>query len=110
MPLSLRREWLIQVPVLSESLEKRLATRQRHLDEAAQKIKEGIITFAGGILSNPTMDGDNKEMTATIFTVSVETEEEAWKILKDDIYSTTGIWDAKKAQIFPFKTGVRTAL
>lgn len=101
------REWLIQVPIEPGTLEKRLALRQQHIEEAMPKIKEGIITFAGGILSKPTVDGDNKDMTVTMFTVISETEDEARKILDEDIYTTAGIWDSKKAQIFPWKTGIR---
>jgi uncharacterized protein YciI len=104
MSLSISREWLIQVPILPDSIEKRLATREQHLNEAKRKIEDGIITFAGGILASPTIDGDNKEMTVTLFIVTVDTEEEARRILENDIYSTSGIWDVKGAQIFPFMT------
>ncbi|KAM5373442.1 hypothetical protein ACJZ2D_006936 [Fusarium nematophilum] len=101
------REWLVQIPIIPGSLEKRLALRQQHFDEAASKIKDGTITFAGGILSKPTVDGDNKDMTMTLVTVNVETEEEARAIIKGDVYSVEGVWDFKKMQVFAFKTGLR---
>ncbi|KAH7166593.1 hypothetical protein EDB81DRAFT_638675 [Dactylonectria macrodidyma] len=104
------REWLLQVPLLPGSLETRLAVRSQHIGEAMPKVKEGIITFAGGILSKPTVDGDNKDMTIVLFTVKAETEEKARKIMEDDIYTTAGVWDTKKAQISPWKTGIRVPL
>ncbi|CAK7221950.1 hypothetical protein SBRCBS47491_004704 [Sporothrix bragantina] len=103
-------EWLIQVPVLPGTVDKRIQLRQHHFADAKALIEKGIITFAGGILANPTTDGDNKEMTITLFTVSVPTLDEAWQILERDVYTTAGIWDTTKAEIFPFRTGVRVSL
>ncbi|CAK7201042.1 hypothetical protein SEUCBS139899_003743 [Sporothrix eucalyptigena] len=103
-------EWLIQVPVLPGTVDKRIQLRQQHFSDAKALIEKGVITFAGGILANATTDGDNKEMTVTLFTVSVPTLAEARQILERDVYTTEGIWDATKAEIFPFRTGVRAAL
>ncbi|KAL1895029.1 hypothetical protein Sste5346_005449 [Sporothrix stenoceras] len=103
-------EWLIQVPVLPGTVEKRIQLRSQHYADAKSLIESGFITFAGGILENPTTDGDNKDMTVTLFTVSVPTREEAKAILERDVYTKEGIWDVSKAEIFPFKTGIRAAM
>ncbi|KAF5010934.1 hypothetical protein FDECE_2897 [Fusarium decemcellulare] len=107
MSLPSLTEWLIQVPVIPGSFEKRVSLRQQHFNEAMPKIRDGIITFAGGVLSEPTLDGDNKGMTMTIITVNAENEAEARKVVEEDVYSSQGVWDIGKMQIFAFKTGIR---
>lgn len=104
------QEWLIQVPVLSGTVEKRIELRSQHYADAKALIESGVITFAGGILEKPTTDGDNKDMTITLFTVSVPTQEEARSILERDVYTKERIWDVNKAQVLPFKTGIRAPM
>lgn len=103
-------EWLIQVPVLPGTVDKRILLRSQHYADARALIESGVITFAGGVLEKHSTDGDNKDMTVTLFTVSVPTREEAREILERDVYTKEGIWDVSKAEIFLFKTGIRASM
>ena len=102
-----KREWFLQVPINPGTLEKRLALRKQHIEDALPKVEQGIITLAAAILSKPTEDGDNKDMVKAIATVVAKTEEEARNILADDVYTKEGIWDADKIEVYPLRTGIR---
>lgn len=103
-----QREWFLEVPINPGTLQKRLELRQKHIADAMPKVERGIITLAASILSKPTEDGDNKDMVKAIATVIAKDENEAKKVLADDIYTREGIWDAENIRVYPLRTGIRT--
>lgn len=49
-------------------------------------------------------------MIGSVMIAHAATKEEVIERLKKDIYTTSGVWDWDKVQIYPFKSAVRTAL
>ncbi len=104
------KEWLVQIPDHPNALEKRLAVRQKHLDNLKPKIDAGIVVFGGAMLSKHPNEGEGPDMTGSIMLIKANTETDVREFLENDQYTKGGAWNPKEAKIYPFKCAVRTAL
>ena len=104
------KEWLVQIPDHPNALEKRLAVRQKHLDNLKPKIDAGIVVFGGATLSKHPNEGGSPDMTGSVMLIKANSEEEVREFLENDQYTKGGAWNPKEAKIYPFRCAVRTAL
>lgn len=49
-------------------------------------------------------------MRGSVLVFHADTEAEVRKLLQDDIYTEAGVWDLSKVQIYPIKSGFRSAV
>ncbi|OAL32796.1 hypothetical protein AYO20_07753 [Fonsecaea nubica] len=103
-------EWLVIVPDHPNALDKRLAVRPQHLSALTPKIEAGIVVFGGATLSKHPAEGETPDMTGSAMLIKANTEQEVKELLANDAYTKGGAWDVSKAQIFPFRCAVRTAM
>jgi uncharacterized protein len=61
-------------------------------------------------MSSPPVEGETPPMIGSALIVVASTKEEVIERLKNDIYSTSGVWDVDNAQIWPFKSAIRSNL
>ncbi|KAG7004834.1 peroxisomal-coenzyme A synthetase [Physcia stellaris] len=61
----------------------------------------------GATLSEPIQDPSSPKITGSIMLALAESKEEVIQQLKEDIYSTSGVWDWDKVQVHPFKSAFR---
>ncbi|KAI9572120.1 hypothetical protein HD554DRAFT_2067090 [Boletus coccyginus] len=83
--------------------ERRLAVRPRHLENVHQLAKEGIIRVGGAVLtSDPANPADaGRKFFGSFIIIEAESLEAARKIVENDIYYTTDVWDKEKLQVLP---------
>lgn len=73
--------------------------------------KENRIIMGGAMFSHPPKEGEEPlPMVGSALLAYAETKEEVLEIVKNDIYSTSGVWDLSKVQIWPFKSAIRSDL
>jgi uncharacterized protein YciI len=73
--------------------------------------KENRVIMGGAMLSHPLLEGENPPpMVGSALIVFAESKEEAMEIVKNDIYTTSGVWNLDKIQIWPFKSAIRSDL
>ncbi|KAL7273482.1 hypothetical protein RUND412_003657 [Rhizina undulata] len=101
-------EFFVHLPDLPNA--NRHRARPLHLQKAIPMIRNNdFLRFGGAYLkSHPeTAEEDPVDRMAGSFTVVVaESKEDVIKRLKEDPYTTEGVWDIEKARIWPFKTAV----
>ncbi|KIX10684.1 uncharacterized protein Z518_01768 [Rhinocladiella mackenziei CBS 650.93] len=101
-------EWLVHIPDLPNTVARRLAVRQQHLDELEPFIKDGTVVFGGATLSKHPNKHEKLDLTGSLMVVKADSEEKLMEFLKRDIYSRNGNWDWSKAQITPFVSAGQT--
>ncbi|KAJ6000767.1 hypothetical protein N7481_001176 [Penicillium waksmanii] len=63
--------------------------------------------YLGAMLNAHPAEGETPSFKGSMMLALAENEEEVRKILENDIYVRSGVWDMEKAQIIPFKSAVR---
>lgn len=105
-----KHEWLVVVPDLPGTLAKRLAVRAEHLSGILPSREAGIVKFGGGIVNGlpaNTADPNTWDFAGSSLVVVAESQAEVVKLLEQDIYTKSGVWDVPKAQIYWLKTAFR---
>ena len=103
-------DWLVQISDLPNALQKRMDNLQAHLSYNKPQIEAGTLVFSGPTLSSQPKSNEIPPMTGTVMLLRASTEEEAWKLVKENPYATTGIWDMDKAVVTPFRCVVRKGM
>ncbi|KAI4681856.1 uncharacterized protein J4E84_007453 [Alternaria hordeiaustralica] len=105
------QEWLIIVPDHKDALQKRIASRPKHL-EGLKADREDMWLWGGAMLEEPIKEGDTgpPKMKGSACLIGAKTREEVVERLKQDVYVKEGVWNLEDMQIIPFKSAVRKAL
>jgi uncharacterized protein len=104
------KEWLVKVPDHAGALEKRMASRPAHFAGLKGNVDSGVIVFGGALLSKQPEEGEAPAMNGSFLMVKADTEEDVWKLLKQDPYTKGGAWNMDAVEIWPFKCAIRTAM
>ena len=73
--------------------------------------KANFILWGGAMLEHvPAEDENPPPIIGSTLLAYAETKEEVVEALKKDVYSTSGVWDWSKVQIWPFRSAVRSDL
>jgi hypothetical protein len=74
-------------------------------------VKAGKLVMGGAYMSDPPKpDEVPPPMIGSVLVAVAATKEEVLERLSKDIYTTSGVWDIEKVQIWPFKSAVRTGM
>ncbi|MCJ1374701.1 hypothetical protein MMC20_005933 [Loxospora ochrophaea] len=83
-----------------------LTISRDHLRNLAPQVENGF----WALLDEPYREGSSMKISGSAILANAVSKEEVLEVLKRDVYSTSGIWDWSKVQIYPFKSAVRKAL
>jgi hypothetical protein len=81
-----------------------------HLKNVKSEFEAGNFVLGGAYMSAPPKEGETPPMIGSALIAVAETKEEVIEKLKKDIYATSGVWDVDNAQIWPFKSALRSGL
>jgi len=101
-------EYLVQIPDFPNALDKRLAVRPQHLKDITPKVEAGKVVLGGAMLSRQPKEGEQPDMLGSVMIVKADSEEEVKEMLENDIYAKGGAWDVQNANIWNFKTALRS--
>jgi len=88
-------------------LERRFSVREKHLKGIDGMLDSGIMKFGGALLAPELTDEcGRKKMTGSLMFYEAESIEEVRKIVKSDIYYTSGVWNRENVVIAPFVTAM----
>jgi uncharacterized protein len=81
-----------------EAPQRRLAVREKHLQEVQPAVAAGIVQVGGALLNQEGI------MIGSMMILEAESEEAAREFLSKDIYSKTKVWQS--FEIYPFRRAV----
>ncbi|KAF9244983.1 hypothetical protein BU15DRAFT_41434 [Melanogaster broomeanus] len=86
------------------ALARRLAVRPSHLENAGKLINQGIFRVAGGVLTSDSANAapSDRKFFGSCLIVEAESLEAVRKLIEEDVYYKTGVWDKEKLLILPF--------
>ncbi|KAI1852775.1 hypothetical protein JX265_003261 [Neoarthrinium moseri] len=96
------RDYLVHVPDHPNTLSIRLATNKEHNEDAIPLVKAGRVPFFGSTLSRHGVEGEQPIENGTIMVFKARSEEEIKAIIKKDVFTKAGVWNADRAMIWPF--------
>jgi uncharacterized protein YciI len=102
-------EWLVVVPDKPGAQDKRLEVRSRHLEGTVPFVESGQYKTGGAILNEKPESDDATKFSfyGSTLVMVAESKDEVLSILSKDIYTTSGVWDLEKAQVWPVKIAFR---
>ncbi|KAL4873143.1 hypothetical protein BDV12DRAFT_192637 [Aspergillus spectabilis] len=101
------KEFLCIVPDKPGAQAKRLEVRPLHLEGVKALAHAGKVVVGGAMLESHPAEGETPSFKGSMLICVVDKEEEAWEIIRNDIYVKSGVWDLDAAQVIPFKSGIR---
>ncbi|KAK2467843.1 hypothetical protein APHAL10511_000138 [Amanita phalloides] len=86
------------------TLDKRYEVRSRHLEGINPLIASGVVQVAGMITDpeTPLVDGERKKAIGSVLIVQAENIDEVRRLIENDIYIESGVWDQERLVIAPF--------
>ncbi|KAK9473829.1 uncharacterized protein V1510DRAFT_402115 [Dipodascopsis tothii] len=101
-------DYVVIIPDLPGTVEKRVSVRTEHLANVKSLESRGIMTMGGAYLDDPIASDKNPPtFKGSVMTFKAESKEELIAILKEDVYTTAGVWDWDNAQVYDFACAVR---
>ncbi|PWY86228.1 YCII-related domain protein [Aspergillus heteromorphus CBS 117.55] len=108
--MSAKNEFLCILPDKPGVQAKRVEVRSQHLEGVKPLVEAGTLVAGGAMLNSHPKEGESLSFQGSMLIVVAESKEEAEKVIQNDIYTKSGVWDLEKAQIIPFKSAVRVGL
>ncbi|KAL9616085.1 MAG: hypothetical protein Q9160_009004 [Pyrenula sp. 1 TL-2023] len=102
-PSSLLNEYLIIIPDVPHTIQKRLKVRPQHFVELKPDIASQKVTFGGAMLEEHLKPGDDgpQKMCGSAMLIRAASQEEALERVRKDVYTKEGVWDMDKVQVWP---------
>jgi uncharacterized protein len=85
-------------------------SNRTHLEKVQAEHKAGFFVLGGAYMSSPPKEGETPPMIGSALIAVAETKEEVLDRLRSDVYTTSGVWDVDKVQIWPFRSAIRSGL
>ncbi|KAE8349476.1 hypothetical protein BDV28DRAFT_160453 [Aspergillus coremiiformis] len=105
--MSTKKEFICLIPDKPGTLQKRLEVRNQHLEGVKPLTENGSMVLAGGMLNSHPAFGETPSFRGSALIVVAEDEGCVRDILREDVYTRTGVWDVENVQIIPFMCAVR---
>jgi len=85
------------MPDYPDAIARRTKVRPKHIEVANKRRASGQIVLGGAILDQ---DGN---MAGSGMVLRADSEEEAWKVIKNDEYWKNNVWEKEKVIVRPFR-------
>ncbi|KAJ5342060.1 hypothetical protein N7541_011184 [Penicillium brevicompactum] len=109
-----KKEFLCILPDKPGAQAKRLEVRPLHLEGVKPLVASGAVVAGAGTCRRNAQRTPrrrrNPSFKGSMMMVVADSAEQAFELLKKDIYVVSGVWDMDNAQIIPYKSAVREAL
>ncbi|KAK1569867.1 uncharacterized protein LY79DRAFT_594627 [Colletotrichum navitas] len=104
------KEFLCILPDKPDALARRLEVRATHLAGAQAHAGNGKIALGGAMFGEHPTEGKTPSFKGSVIIYTAKDAEEAWELIRNDVYAKSDVWDLEKAQVIPFKSAVRESL
>ncbi|CAJ0548493.1 Ff.00g021060.m01.CDS01 [Fusarium sp. VM40] len=98
------------MPDKPDALELRSKVKAQHYEGVQPLIASGKLLAGGPMLEKHPEEGDPALFKGSVVIYTGETAQDVRKLIENDIYATSGVWDLDQVQIIPFMSTVREPL
>ncbi|KAI0340431.1 hypothetical protein BDW22DRAFT_1334556 [Trametopsis cervina] len=81
---------------------RRAATRAQHVEHMGKLGKDGVLRTGGGMLAPDEYGAVERTVRGSIMIFECESLDAVRKIIEEDVYWTTLVWDHERLSIIPF--------
>ncbi|OLN96035.1 hypothetical protein CCHL11_03247 [Colletotrichum chlorophyti] len=110
MATGVKKEFLCILPDKPDSLARRLEVRPTHLAEVKPLVAAGKAVAGGAMFEEHPSEGKQPVFKGSVLIYTVQNAEEAWELIRNDVYAKNDVWDLEKAQVIPYVSAVREPL
>ncbi|BCS23922.1 YciI family protein [Aspergillus puulaauensis] len=93
--------FLAVIPDKIGVLGKRMEVRGEHKNGVKLLIESGVISLGGPTLVSHPLVGEEPQINGSVLLLNADTQEEILEIVRQDIYTTSGVWDLQNIRILP---------
>jgi hypothetical protein len=108
MTMSPAHKFVVYAPDKTDeaTFARRLSVRPTHMLGANELIAKGVIKYAGAMLTPSSVESQTAEqkMIGSMIVYEAQNIDVVKKMVENDIYYTSGVWDPEQLVILPFKT------
>ncbi|OHF04117.1 hypothetical protein CORC01_00456 [Colletotrichum orchidophilum] len=105
------KEFLCILPDKPDALARRLEVRPTHLANAQGHKSNGKVAVGGAMFEKEhPVEGQTPGFKGSVMIYTVKDADEAWELIRGDVYAKNDVWDLEKAQVIPFKSAIRESL
>ncbi|TDZ54516.1 Aspercryptin biosynthesis cluster protein B [Colletotrichum trifolii] len=105
-----KKEFLCILPDKADALPRRLEVRSTHLADVKPLVAAGKVAAGGAMFEQHPAEGRQTVFKGSMIIYTVRNVDEAWELIRNDIYAKSDVWDLEKAQVIPYVSAVREAL
>ncbi|KAH6957341.1 hypothetical protein DER45DRAFT_615283 [Fusarium avenaceum] len=105
-----KKEFLCILPDKPNALELRKSVKADHYKGIQPLVASGKLLAGGAIFEKHPIEGEPALFRGSVVVYAGDNEAEVRKIIENDIYATSGVWDLGKTQIIPYVAAVREPL
>ncbi|KAJ5662715.1 hypothetical protein N7462_011641 [Penicillium macrosclerotiorum] len=105
-----KNEFLCIIPDRPNISSLRKTVKRGHYEGIQPLIAQGKLVAGGAIFKEHPEGGKEAQFKGSVIVYTGKDAEEVRDIISKDIYATSGVWDLKKIQIFPYVPAVRLPL
>ncbi|OQE27288.1 hypothetical protein PENSTE_c004G00122 [Penicillium steckii] len=89
------------MPDRPDTLNVRKRVKSGHYEGIQPLIAQGKLVDGGAIFKEHPQEGKDSQFLGSLVVYTGENVGEVRKIIENDIYATSGVWDLEKVQIYP---------
>ncbi|PLB38959.1 uncharacterized protein BDW47DRAFT_104008 [Aspergillus candidus] len=106
-----KKEFICICPDKPGVVDKRIEVRPLHLEGMKPLVEAGEVVLGGAMFDHHPQEGESvPAFSGSMLLVRAENTDAVKQIIKNDIYTRSGVWDEEKVQIIPFKSAVRVGM
>ncbi|KAI9934252.1 hypothetical protein ASPWEDRAFT_26065 [Aspergillus wentii DTO 134E9] len=102
-----KKEWFCILPDKPNVLELRSKAKQGHYEGVGPLVAAGKLVAGGAMFESHPVEGEPALFKGSMIVYTGENVEEVRRIINNDTYAKSGVWDLEKAQIIPYVSAVR---
>ncbi|KAI9664093.1 MAG: hypothetical protein M1821_007584 [Bathelium mastoideum] len=99
-------EWLVILPDIPGTSDTWLSVRGEHLSAMKPHFDAGLFRLGGAYFHPQEEAGAPLQIRGSMLIACAESKEEVVEVLKRDVFTTSGVWDWNKVEIYPFRTAL----
>ncbi|XEV01260.1 hypothetical protein FSHL1_006547 [Fusarium sambucinum] len=103
LPENRKKEFICFLPDNPNVLELRSKVKEKHYEGVKPLIASGKLVAGGPMFNHHPVEGGPAPFKGSVVIYTGETTQDVRKLIENDIYATSGVWNLEQVQIIPVR-------